>query len=70
MTKNEIKELEFLIKLVEDIETDCEDVLPKDEDGGFIHNSMVVLSKITHIKNQLKNSWQNDKIEIKDWTES
>lgn len=67
MTKKEIKELERLIWFVEDLEKDCLDILPKDEDGAYTHNAGVVISKLCHIKNQLKDSWNNDKLCIEDW---
>ena len=69
MTKEEIKNLKLLIKLVEDVEqfANNADVLKKDNDGGYTHNSMALLFRISHIKRQLKESWKNDKLIIKDY---
>lgn len=64
MRQKELNELNNLIELIKETEGFAEDILPKDQDGGYTHNSMALLFRISHIKRELEKSLKNKELKI------
>ena len=69
MTKEEKKQLKTLQTMLFqawDVMTNT-DALQTDKDGGYVHNAMVLSEIITHIKHQIDESAQNERLKVEWW---